>query len=89
LIVAVPIIGSASTAPGCVRQLQVRVDVHRQADVAVAHQLLRRAGDDAGFAQQRGERVTQAVDVQRAAVGVGLVDAALAGLGVDSLRWPL
>jgi len=54
---------------GGVGEVEVGVDVHRQADVAVTHELLSRGGGDAVAGEEGGEGVAEAVDVQRAALG--------------------
>ena len=60
---------------GGVGEVEVGVDVHGQADVAVSHEFLCRGGHDAVFRHQRGEGVSHRVDVHRAALGVHLWNA--------------
>ena len=57
---------------GGVGQVEVRVGVHRQANVAVPHELLRDAGRDTVTGQERGEGVPQAVHVEGPALSVAL-----------------
>ena len=50
------------------------VGVHGKVDVAVAYQFLGYAGRDAVAGQQGGERASEAVDVEGAALGVAFGD---------------
>ena len=59
---------------GGVHKLQMGVDVHRQANVTVTHELLGGAGRNAVAGQERGERVPQAVKIECLTFGVGLGD---------------
>jgi hypothetical protein len=68
--------GQPLNRPGCVDELEVGVGVHRQTDVAVTHQLLRHSRHHAGLAEQRGEGMPKAMDVDRLAIG-GMTDPTL------------
>jgi hypothetical protein len=76
--------------PGHVEQLRVGVRVHRQVQRAMSHRGLSRPRRDSALAQVRAERVPQAVNVERPAALVALVDApavpALPILAADALR---
>jgi len=58
-----------SHGAGGVGEVEVGVDVHGQADVAVTHQLLGRGGGDAVAGQEGGEGVAEAMDDRRVGDG--------------------
>ena len=60
---------------GGVGQVEVGVDVHRQANIAMTHNLLGRGGHDAVTGQQCSEGVAKAVNVYCSALGAAFGDA--------------
>ena len=93
-----PALRTAQPRQPCYRRcllllVDVGVDIHRQADVAVAGQRLGRLGGDVGLAEIGDEGVAETVEIGEAALGILVLEevacfALLAGLGVGGFLNP-